>query len=467
MRTKLNQNRLVTTNKILAQKFRIPKEVAIYAIKDENKKRWLQANGAWRKIYTYDKSKKVYYLPQVSFPWAISKWLIDKNWRNQPYKTIKSRFDSSVMYDYQKESISKMMEYLDKWWKGFFIRSWTATWKSFMIYGIIDKLKSKTLIVAPKKIINSQLFDDLEKHFDNVNTTGKDIKKNLPALLKSDILIITHQALNLYYDQINDAWFDTMLLDEWHYCPLSRTEHFNKWKWRNIIWLSANRQRKDVKEEHFPKLYWGFYDTWEEAVDVQVIPYRYDYEYNIDDLISASEWYAPDSPEINRQLVIHNKDRLETLLEILDNVKSKYNKIIIFTDRTEQIQLLSEQLPWAFVMRWWLDNVATKNKLLWLDSYVLLAMEQVVREWMNIPWLEFWILFFSSSEINTIQQLAWRVRRFAPWKEFWYLLDFVDSIKVTGSNKKKVMWYYNRKKIYKSLNFKEIPYEDFFNKLID
>jgi len=150
---------------------------------------------------------------------------------------------------------------------------------------------------------------------------------------------------------------------------------------------------------------------------MRVVTYKYKYEYSIDDFIDAGKWYAVDSPEINRRLVINNKDRLETLLEILDNVKSKYNKIIIFTDRTSQIDLLSEQLPWAFVMKWWLDNVATKNKLLWLDNYVLLAMEQVVREWMNIPGLEFWILFFSSSEINTIQQLAGRVRRFAPGKE--------------------------------------------------
>jgi len=462
----LKKNRLTTRNKLLAQKFKIPKEVPIHAIKNKHLKKHLLINGAWRKIYTYDKKEKLYYLPPVSFPWAIEKWYIDKNWRNQTYNKIKSRFDSSVMYWYQKESVSKMSEYLDAWGKAFFIRSWTATWKSFMIYGIIDSLRSKTLIVAPKKIINSQLFDDLEKYFDNVKTTGKAIGKNLDGLLKADILIITHQALNLYYDKINDAWFDTMLLDEWHYVPESRTEQFNKWKGRNIIWLSANRQRKDVSEENFPKLYWWFYDTWEEAVDMRVVTYKYKYEYSIDDFINAGKWYAVDSPEINRKLVINNKDRLEALLEILDNVKSKYNKIIIFTDRTSQIDILSEQLPWAFVMKWGLDNVATKNKLLWLDNYVLLAMEQVVREWMNIPWLEFWILFFSSSEINTIQQLAGRVRRFAPGKEFWYLLDFIDILSIEWYWKKKIMWYYNRKKIYKALDFKEIPYEEFFNKLI-
>ena len=64
----LNKNRLTTKNKLLAQKFRIPKEVPIHAIKNKNIKRHLLINGAWRKIFTYDKKTMLYYLPPVSFP---------------------------------------------------------------------------------------------------------------------------------------------------------------------------------------------------------------------------------------------------------------------------------------------------------------------------------------------------------------------------------------------------------------
>ncbi len=451
----------MTDDKTLAKKFKIPKEVNVYVIKDERKRRWIQANWAWRNIYTYDKSNRISYLPPVAFPWAIEKWIIPKDWRNSEYKQIKSKFDDTCLYGYQKESIDKMQEYLNLWWKWFFIRSGTATWKSFIICGIIDRLKSKTLVVAPKLIINSQLKDDLNNYFDNVMITGKDIKKNLPELLTADVLVITHIALNLYFDELNNAWFDTLLLDEWHYCPTTRTDQFNKWKWRNIVWLSANRQRKDVAKEHFSKLYWGYYNTNQEATPVKAIVYRYKYNYSIEEYIKAQEWYAPDSPEINRRLLINNSDRAAKLVDIIKVVSKRFNKIIIFVDRTDLLDILTWLFPDAYTMRWWKDNVWIKNELLWKKKYLLISMEQVVREGMNIPWLELWVLFFSSSEINTVQQLAWRVRRIVDWKEYWYLLDFVDTISLEWS-KTKVLWYYNRKKIYKSLDFKEEKYEEFF-----
>ena len=354
-----------------------------------------------------------------------------------------------------------MHEYLEAWGKWFFIRSWTWTGKSHIIYGIIWLLKSKTLVIAPKKIINSQLYDELSQNFDNVMIPKKNIKKNLPELLKADVLVMTHIAFNMYFNEINEAWFDTLLLDEIHYLPQSRTEQFNKWKWRNIIWLSANWQRKDVSEENFPKLIGWYYNTKQEALPVKVLVYRYEYEYSIEDYIKAQEWYAPDSPEIIRKLLIYNTNRSKVLVNMVKSIEKKFDRIMIFVDRRETLEILSELMPKAYVMKGWNDNVAIKNELLNKDKYVLIAMEQVVREWMNIPGLEIGIIFFSSSEINSINQMAWRVRRFAPWKDYWYIVDFVDTLRLEWS-KKKTLWYYNRKQIYKDLDFKEEQYETFF-----
>jgi hypothetical protein len=462
---KLKQNCIITDDKTLLRKFRVPKNINIYVIKDQNKRNWLAKNWAWRQLWYRDKKNKIWYVPPVGFLWASKQWYIPKNWKNlSTYELIESSFNKSMLYWYQSEAINKMEEYLTSWWKWFYIRSWTATGKSIIICGIVDRIKTKTLVVTPKKIISSQLYDDLSKYFKNVKEApNKDIGKNIKELCDCDILVITHMTLNLYYDEINNSWFDTILLDEWHYVPVERSAQFAQWKWRNIVWLSANWQRKDVAEEHFPKLYWWYYNTWEEAAPVRVISYRYEYDYTIDELLKAWEWYAPDSTETNRKLLINNNNRIETLLLLLEDIKKKFSRIIIFVDRVELCEKLHNSIEWSYIMAWSYDNVRVKNHLLTLDSYILVAMEQCVREWMNIPNLEFGVMFFSSSELNTIQQLAWRVRRFATWKDFWYLLDFVDTIQVQWS-KKKILWFANRKIIYKDLDFKVIPYEEFFEK---
>ena len=99
-----------------------------------------------------------------------------------------------------------------------------------MICGIVDRLRCRTLIVAPRKIINSQLYDDLSKYFDNVAIAeGKDIGKNLPEYAKADVLVITHQTLNKHYDFLNGK-YDCMILDEGHSCPTARLEQFALWK---------------------------------------------------------------------------------------------------------------------------------------------------------------------------------------------------------------------------------------------
>lgn len=336
-----------------------------------------------------------------------------------------------------------------------------------MICGIVDRLRCRTLIVAPRKIINSQLFDDLKKYFGNVAIAEwKDIGKNMDEYVKADVLVVTHQTLNKHYDFLN--WkYDALVLDEAHSCPPVRLEQFAKRKWTAIVWLSANRKRADVEEKDFPKLYWGRHDTEQEAAPVRVLLYKYEYTYPIDDYITAAQDYAPDSPEILRRLLINNDNRLETLQSLLQDIQKQFKRIIIFVDRVDYAEKIHKAIEHSYIMTGAYDNNATKNLLLKLDSYVLVAMTQCVREWMNIPNLEFGIMFHSTSELNTIQQVAGRVRRFAENKDFGYLLDFVDVIKIDDGyweSKSKTLWLYNRKKIYQDLSFQVLNYDEIFKK---
>jgi hypothetical protein len=76
-----------------------------------------------------------------------------------------------------------------------------------------------------------------------------------------------------------------------------------------------------------------------------------------------------------------------------------------------------------------------------------------VKEGMNIPQLEVWILFTSASFRWGIDQMAWRVRRFYGDKTCWYFIDFQDYISIAWS-KYKSPWVYNRRKAYKGFGRK-------------
>jgi hypothetical protein len=64
----LHQNRLVTTDKKLAEMFRVPKLINLYVIKDEAKKQRLMRNGARVKLAFWDPETKLWCLPPNAFP---------------------------------------------------------------------------------------------------------------------------------------------------------------------------------------------------------------------------------------------------------------------------------------------------------------------------------------------------------------------------------------------------------------
>jgi superfamily II DNA or RNA helicase len=111
-----------------------------------------------------------------------------------------------------------------------------------------------------------------------------------------------------------------------------------------------------------------------------VLLYKYEHTYPIDDYITAAQDYAPDSPEILRRLLINNDNRLETLQSLLQDIQKQFKRIIIFVDRVDYAEKIHKAIEHSYIMTGAYDNNATKNLLLKLDSYVLVAMTQCVRE---------------------------------------------------------------------------------------
>lgn len=454
----LQGNQIVTDNYVEASKYKIPKELNLYVIKDEAKKKRLMQNGAWQRLYV--KYKWLYYLPPSVY---------GLNNTTCPYmgsSSISLHYPSGRLYLFQAEAIKNMLDYLkiEKW---FFIRSGTWTGKTEMICWIVDALKVKTIIVTPTKLIAGQILEDLGQYSESIAMAeGKDIGKRISEYVQKDIFICTHMTFNDNFEALN-GHFDLLVMDEWHHLPQRRIEQFALWKWRYIVGLSANFKRKTISAANFPKMYWWYFDTETESLPVEILRYVYKHEYSLEDSLAASEGYAPDSPEIRRKLMSNNPDRVAHLINIIHGLQTVkgIKKLIVFTDRKEYCYEIAQQLKERFgdqvieMMSWDHNNLAVKAKLKEMDSYIIVAMEQVVREGMNIPALEAGVLFFSTSEENTINQLSGRVRRVYGEKKVGYLVDFVDYINIEWT-KNKVLGYSERKKIYEHFGFPVLEFTD-------
>ena len=445
-------NRIYTLSFQEAQQYKIPKEVNLNVIKDENTRKWVAINGSWLRLYA--KHQWRFYLPPSAYEQYQHGTVVC------PLITIE--YDNERLYPFQAQAIDAMYEYLAKG-KWYFIRSWTGTGKTEMICGIVDRLKTRTVIVAPTRLIAWQISAELSQYTDKVGIAEwKDIAKRMSEFIQHDILVCTHMTFNDNFDVINGN-FELLIMDEWHHVPPRRVQQFALWKWRYIVGLSANRKRKDIAAEHFPKIYGGYYDTEQESLPVQILKYVYPHTYSFEDIQNATEWYAPDSPEIRRRLLIANPDRVKKLTSIIDCLHMKWiRKIIVFVDRKEYCYQIVEELKKTQdniieMMSGDHDNIAVKAALKDKAFYIIVAMEQCVREGMNIPDLEAGVLFFSTSEENTINQISWRVRRAHGFKKVWYMVDFVDVIDIAWT-KKKVLGYYNRKQIYDKFGFEVLDF---------
>ena len=140
--------------------------------------------------------------------------------------------------------------------------------------------------------------------------------------------------------------------------------------------------------------------------------------------------------------------------------------MIIFTDRTDHINRIYEKLCWIYdkdkiIIMDGKNNIeeaiAKANSV---DEYIIVWQMASSGEWVDITNLEIWILFQSTRWINTIEQAIWRMKRKYKWKELAYFVDFIDSMRLNWSKKKK-LWRYDRKAIYKKQWYEVIKLKEF------
>ena len=410
-------------------------------IKDPNVRQYKQIHWSW--IYLYTKHQWKYYLPP-------SYCTFNNNWNRTPLS-----FEFSDMWitlhDYQENATQFVVQQFDSGNRSAMVISWTWSWKTLTMLSIIKELWLSTILVVPTTTIAKWVKETFEKVIDvRIQKWAKKIELWL-------VTIMTHQTFNRIYDEINGK-IDLLLCDELHHIPQKRIDQFNLWKWKFVCWVTATPKRKEFWIEWFKKILGNIYDTKKQALPIKVLYYDYNYSYNQKETQKAMQWLSPDSPEILRRLVINNDDRTQKLTLIIKYMMNLWKKrFIIFTDRVEHIKKMYEELSQHFDNVYEYYSETDKDKV--IDSYdewIIIGNIQCCWEWFNIPSLEVWILFVSTQRSNTVEQAVWRVRRYYWDKTHWILVDFIDELQI-GVWKKKVLWWYARKKIYNE-QWREVKY---------
>lgn len=432
-----------------------------YRFEDRSPNRWAKVSGSvytkYVKLFHYDKATKTYWLPPITWDESKTKcWL----WVKIEVKQIMK------LWEWQQKSVDFCYNEINNWTSSILIVSETATWKSIQMLWIIEKFKYRTLITVPSEAIWFWLQEKLEQYCNAKYMNWAMIRKskdNLPDVL------ITHRQSAVNCRDIINWYYDLMLNDEQHHLSDWMKMLCNTRKGIWIIWLSWTPFRKEMDKQDFLKYFQKMYETWLKSLPVRVLTHKYRHTYTIDDYMKACEWLEPESPEVLRRLVNNNDDKIFDLKKLIWTLYSKCNfkKFIVFVDRLDYQKRIKELVfPNAILINWETDKEKVLEEMKSKDEFLAIGMVTASGEWFDVPWIEVWVLFFSTTRAWSLEQMVWRAKRFADWKEYAYRVDVQESSKIEP-DQYKWFWQRDRMEYYKQRWRPVITVDEYVRSLSD
>ena len=427
---------MYTTERFVANKYRlIDKSPNWWA-----KKSWVMYTK-YVNLFYYDKSKKIYWLPPVT--WKDTKAQFGFSYEI-PVKPIMK------LWEWQQKTVDYCVRSFWQWTSSILIVSETATGKSIQMLGLVAAFKCPTLIVVPSEAIGLGIQEKLQPYCDAQYLDGAKIRKAFDNSKLPDVLITHRQSAVNCWDLIN--WkYDLMLNDEQHHLSDGMKMMCNTWEGRGIIWLTWTPFRKEMEQQDFLLYFQKIYETGLKSLPVRVLTHRYNHVYSMADFMKAAKGLDPESPEVLRRLVNANDDKIFDLQNVVKKLyhQCKFKRIMVFVDRLDYQKKIKELVfPNAILINWETDKEKVLEELKSKDEYLLIWMIGASGEGFDVPWIEIGILFFSTTWAGSIEQMVGRAKRFSDWKEYAYWLDFQEVSKIEPDQHK---WFgmSDRLKLYK------------------
>ena len=342
------------------------------------------------------------------------------------------------LYDYQFKAVEAMINSMNSTY-GWLIVSDTGTWKTRMIRALAKCMEKPIVFVTPNLTIQNNAVNSFEERWmELIPINGK--QDNIDPTKSYACHYIT---LEKNYDELND-WNRILICDEAHICPCD-TLLRAICLWRNdnpktcVFGVTATAYRQEFWEDWFKLIFWTMFETWAKALPLHVIRVKRKREYSTEYAVKCSEGLSPDSPEIYRNMLNNDTQRTQEIVDIALKCyhKNESGKILIFTDRVDYAKMLYEKIKseiWqdAWLHIWETSKQDLQKSLANAKQYIIVWSVWCCWEGLDLPALTTWILTFNTTNKKMIAQIAWRMRRKFEWKEYWFLIDYADSIKVWG-----------------------------------
>jgi len=443
---------MYTTDRIEANKYRFV---------DRSINRW--AKKSWTmytkyvNLFHYDKKTKTYYLPPVT--WKDTKAQFGFSYEISIKPIMK-------LWEWQQKTVDYCVRSFWQWVSSILIVSETATWKSIQMLWLVDAFKCPTLIVVPSEAIGLGIQEKLQPYCDAQYLDWSKIRKAFDKQKLPDVLITHRQSAVNCWDIIN--WkYDLMLNDEQHHLSEWMKMMCNTWEGRGIIWLTGTPFRKEMTQQDFLLYFQKIYETWLKSLPVRVLTHRYNHTYSMSDFMEASKGLEPESPEVLRRLVNNNNDKIFDLKNVVGKLYHKcgFKRIMVFVDRREYQEKIKELIfPNAILINWDTDKEKVLEELKSKDEFLIIGMVTASWEWFDVPRIEVWILFFSTTWAGSIEQMVWRAKRFADGKEYAYWVDVQEHSKIEP-DQYKWFWMSERLKLYRERWWPVVTLDSYINSL--
>lgn len=427
----------------------------VTTIKEANNYRILDRSPNWAAIsgwQVYQKWVKLYYKVDKNLYLLPPKYRRVKNFVND--NPIQQKQEIFELREGQKKSVECVMDNLSKNAYSILIDSMVGTGKTVQMLGIVSKYKCKTIITAPSKAICIGIKNTFDPYFDVDVLDWSEIRKRHKQWKLPDIIVCHRQSAVNCWDIINNWEYHLLLNDEQHHLSDWMKNICNTFKgglW--IVWFTGTPFRKEMNKNDFYNYFNIIYDTGLKSLGVKILTYKYTCNYWLEEFMKASEWLSPESPEVYRRLFANNEDRNNELLKLVRYLYFNrwFKRMMIFVDRRESLEKINELFPKAYVIHWDVDKEEVINKVKPLDEFLLIWMVTASWEWFDVPSIQCWVLFYSTSREWSLIQMMWRTQRFSWDKKFWYWVDFQDYSKIEPNKYIKSFWAKERIKLYNSL----------------
>lgn len=460
--------RVCTGDKECLPLFKI-KDESVYT-QDPNYKRYLAVHPKMIELFYTDRDStnpsnpSRYYLPRWAYGYQNEyKWsIIDWAWLINSEALVTLDTIKDELYDYQYKAVEAMIKSVYTTC-GWLIVSGTGTGKTRMIRALAKAMGRPIVFVTPnitvqKNAVNS--FEERGEELIPINWAQE------PWAIDPNKSYACHYiTLDMNYDKLNDGK-RILVCDEAHMCPCDTLlKAICLWRCDDpmtcVFWVTATPYRTEFWEEWFKKIFWTIYHTWAEALPVKVIRFKKQRKYSIDYMMEC-KWDLPsDSFEIYRNMLNMDKERNKEIVDLALRCyhKNESGKVVIFCDRVDHAEniysMLNNSNSTCQDVVLHIGKTSKQDLQKTLENkkqYIIVWSVKCLWEWLDLPALTTWILTFNTKNQKSLAQMAWRVRRNAPGKECWFLIDMADVIQVGGS-KKYYGWISARANIYNELGF--------------